>query len=532
MKRLFLLLLCFFCFGCGTDADAQWSAPELVETNTFTDTTFTTIERVRLALNKDKIHLIFGRALPTKWSLPTDIFHTTKSRNGVGTTWSTPLPVAVTPFPSTSASITLDTNGVAHVVWGDAIMIPDSPSRWLTRLLYVNNSAGAWSMPDTLVQYPETNSPLGSQVDFIGKVTVDSRNRLCFPFRNIISLNPFDSITTLYARRDNGRWQFKSITNVIDPTELCIPIYDDTIRIVTIGGQRIAGDLNSIFTHRSNNDGASWSNRQLVNGSGRNAGFFPQMFQDKKRRLHIIWQKDLTGDLFPETVWHCYSDDGGNTWTQPVSVAPSIQGNFHSYVNAIIDNNGGLHLVFLVAPTFTSPEPSRLYYLNWNGSRWSDTVRLATGGIFSYDIAVDDNRQVHVAWCGYSGNLIPRGSGMSRQGGIYYMTRDIATSSAPEAVSGKPQSFQLAQNYPNPFNPSTIISYQLPISSDVKLVVYDVLGREVQTLVNARQAAGRYQAPFNAQGLASGVYFYRLSASPSSSQAGAFIETKKMMLVK
>ncbi len=89
----------------------------------------------------------------------------------------------------------------------------------------------------------------------------------------------------------------------------------------------------------------------------------------------------------------------------------------------------------------------------------------------------------------------------------------------------QPRTFELSQNYPNPFNPSTVISYQLPISSEVSLKVYDMLGRELQTLVNTRQDAGRYAVLFNATSLASGLYFYRL-------QAGTFVETRKMTLVK
>ncbi len=97
--------------------------------------------------------------------------------------------------------------------------------------------------------------------------------------------------------------------------------------------------------------------------------------------------------------------------------------------------------------------------------------------------------------------------------------------------------YRLAQNYPNPFNPSTIISYQLPTTSNVSLKVFDMLGREVQTLVNTRQAAGLYQVEFKPQNLSSGAYFYRLQASSSGSPAGgagtqSFIETKKMTLVK
>jgi subtilisin family serine protease len=88
-----------------------------------------------------------------------------------------------------------------------------------------------------------------------------------------------------------------------------------------------------------------------------------------------------------------------------------------------------------------------------------------------------------------------------------------------------PKEFALAQNYPNPFNPSTIISYQLPSASDVRLELYDVLGRKISTLVNARQSAGYYNYTLNAANLATGIYFYRL-------QAGNFVQTKKMLLVK
>jgi hypothetical protein len=94
-----------------------------------------------------------------------------------------------------------------------------------------------------------------------------------------------------------------------------------------------------------------------------------------------------------------------------------------------------------------------------------------------------------------------------------------------EVQAGTPKAFALMQNYPNPFNPSTVISYQLPVSSQIILKVYDVLGREVKTLVNEHKVAGSYTANFDASKYASGVYFYRL-------QAGSFVQTKKMLLVK
>ncbi len=101
----------------------------------------------------------------------------------------------------------------------------------------------------------------------------------------------------------------------------------------------------------------------------------------------------------------------------------------------------------------------------------------------------------------------------------------LSTSSAESETTARPTTYDLAQNYPNPFNPSTTIRYQLPETAVVSLKVYDLLGRQVATLVNERQAAGGYTVTFNAANLSSGTYLYRL-------QAGNFVETKKMMLVK
>jgi hypothetical protein len=96
---------------------------------------------------------------------------------------------------------------------------------------------------------------------------------------------------------------------------------------------------------------------------------------------------------------------------------------------------------------------------------------------------------------------------------------------AVEKVSSLPAEFALEQNYPNPFNPSTAISYQLSAVSFVTLKVFDALGREVATLVQAEQSAGRYRVTFDAGNLTSGTYFYRL-------QAGNSVDTKKLLLVK
>ncbi|MER3522964.1 MAG: hypothetical protein C4326_02580 [Ignavibacteria bacterium] len=94
-----------------------------------------------------------------------------------------------------------------------------------------------------------------------------------------------------------------------------------------------------------------------------------------------------------------------------------------------------------------------------------------------------------------------------------------------ERTEPTPRDIALYQNYPNPFNPTTIIKFQLPSSSFVSLKVYDVLGREVRTLVNGVQEPGFTSVEFDAGDLPSGVYCCRLGA-------GEFVATKKMLLIR
>jgi hypothetical protein len=88
-----------------------------------------------------------------------------------------------------------------------------------------------------------------------------------------------------------------------------------------------------------------------------------------------------------------------------------------------------------------------------------------------------------------------------------------------------PTHFSLDQNYPNPFNPATTISFTLPSKSFVSLKVFDILGREVATIISEEMSAGSYSRQWNAANMSSGIYFYRL-------QAGTFIETKKLVLLR
>jgi hypothetical protein len=106
---------------------------------------------------------------------------------------------------------------------------------------------------------------------------------------------------------------------------------------------------------------------------------------------------------------------------------------------------------------------------------------------------------------------------------LFVGTIEFTVTNVEDGVA--PYNFELAQNYPNPFNPSTTIKYTLSEGTNVSLKVFDMLGREVATLVNKHQNAGSHSVNFDASNLASGLYVYTINA-------GSFTSSKKMMLMK
>jgi hypothetical protein len=133
---------------------------------------------------------------------------------------------------------------------------------------------------------------------------------------------------------------------------------------------------------------------------------------------------------------------------------------------------------------------------------------------------LDAGRAFNVRWQ-EGGSVVYDDTGIDRTSG---MTFGLLTAIGDEAGE-IPAAFELRQNFPNPFNPSTVIQYGLPRESHVTLDVYNVVGELVARLVDDRQSPGRHSVTFDATGLATGLYVYRLSA-------GGTTFTNKMMLVK
>jgi photosystem II stability/assembly factor-like uncharacterized protein len=193
------------------------------------------------------------------------------------------------------------------------------------------------------------------------------------------------------------------------------------------------------------------------------------------------------------------STDGGDSWsTEDMSFLPFTPLLFAyvpGTVNSYLLTNG-------MRPGFSSTAGSA--YTTNGGDTWNTVDLGVSRGLSSFASPT-------VGWS------------PGDNGTVYKWTGDLLVSvRESEAIAN---TFRLDQNYPNPFNPSTVIRFTIPYSQFAVLTMYDVLGREVRTLVHEKLQAGSYETTFDATGLASGVYFYRL-------QVGEFVQTKRLVLLR
>ncbi len=261
-----------------------------------------------------------------------------------------------------------------------------------------------------------------------------------------------------------------------------------------------------IYYKRSTDGGSSWgADTRLTNNTA--SSLYPSIAVSGSN-VHIAWTDNRNGPL---SILYKRSTNGGTSWGSDIAM---VKHNQYSVFPSLAVNGSIVHLVF----HNLSNNLDICYKISTNsGATWQTQVQLTTNPSNSQipSIAVSGSN-IHVSFRD------------DRDGNaeIYYKRFiGTATGRPTEISNNNPESFSLSQNYPNPFNPSTKIKFALPNSSFAKLVIYDALGRVVETLVNEQLNAGKYEAVWKADRFSSGVYYYELTS-------GEFRQTNKMLLIK
>ncbi|MCW8995620.1 MAG: T9SS type A sorting domain-containing protein [Psychromonas sp.] len=317
---------------------------------------------------------------------------------------------------------------------------------------------------------------------------------------------------------NNGQFAFARSTNA--PDSQATPVFEFSTQI-NLGGQfsSYAGP---------NPDGLLGQTIVACDYSG----------QSGDSTVYVLSSVDPPG-ADPLDVNFIQSTNRGLSWSSPVRINDDSGTSAWQWFGTMsVAPNGRIDVVWLDTRDDPGTYMSSLYYSfsEDNGQTWSQNERLSTAfnphvgwpqqnKMGDYFDMISDEEGVSLAWAGT----------FNGEEDIYYSR----ISQMPVSINNGqdnnriPKIFSLYQNYPNPFNPSTKIKFTIPSviaretkqSQLVTLKIYDVLGNEISTLVNEEKAAGNYEVDFIADGLPSGIYFYKL-------QAGSFVETKKMILLK
>jgi hypothetical protein len=323
-------------------------------------------------------------------------------------------------------------------------------------------------------------------------------------------------------------------------------------------------DLADVMFARSTNGGVTFSSPIKINddASTNNYQWFGTMSVAPNGRIDVIWldTRDNPG-TYLSSLYYSNSKDGGLTWSVNERLSGSFdphlgwpqQNKMGDYFDMISDNQGAFlswagtfngeqdvyfsriidstSIVPVELVSFTSSIEGNKVSLNWL------TASELNNRGFEIERSVDNVTWVAVGFSEGKGtttetqyyNFIDDISGQSFKKYFYRLKHvdfngNFRYSDVTEVIK-VPSQFNLAQNYPNPFNPNTTIKYAISNPQLVTLKIYDVLGKDVTTLVNQMQSGGDYEVEFNAEELGSGVYYYQL-------KAGEFVSTKKMILIK
>lgn len=308
------------------------------------------------------------------------------------------------------------------------------------------------------------------------------------------------------AGLNGGSWDLSIQFNADDFVEGTFDIDEDFITPAREGNETYLAtiDISDYRPQFFRDENGTWTKTVLEEYSGIFNNSDVRLVTDSEGDTYLMWMHETDDDdRFIYTILD------GDSYSDPVSI--------------ILEQNPAGNL-FGYTVDRTTKEFHFFYNRSFNSNSYLITVN-DDGTYFETEIpdlgVVYGKRALHA-----NNGYVSLVTGSESQQKIFVTTGNPSeTGTSNEVDSETPNQFSLHQNYPNPFNPSTIISYQLTGNSEVSLKVFDMLGREVATLVNERKTAGEHEVTFDAFGLPSGVYIYQLKAEE-------FQQTRKMVLVK
>jgi Secretion system C-terminal sorting domain len=337
---------------------------------------------------------------------------------------------------------------------------------------------------------------------------------------------------------------------------------NDNIYLLCSVQPNSGSDPLDVMFARSTNEGATWSSPVRVNDDASTSAYqwFGTMSVAPTGRIDVIWldTRDHPG-TYISALYYSYSTDAGVTWSTNERLSdyfdPHVgwpnQDKMGDYFHMVSDSNGArlawaatfnneedVYYSYITSGavpveliSFSASAAANVVTLNWQtatetNNRGFEIERSTTNTTWSA-IGFREGKGTTTEPQQYSYTDKLSGTNTSK---LYYRLKQIDFNGSFEysniaEVNFSPLSFSLSQNYPNPFNPSTKIKYSIPQASKVVVKVFDMLGKEISTLVNDEKQAGTYELTWNAENLPSGVYYYRISS-------GNYTAVKKMILMK
>jgi len=391
---------------------------------------------------------------------------------------------AFSEYPSLTVS-----GSIVHVVWND-----NRDGNF--EIYYKRSTDGGvtWGQDSRL-----TNNPAFSQIP---SVSVSGS------LVDVVWIDTRDGNYEIYSKR-SADWGLswgadtRLTNNSADSQPPSVSVSGSVVHVVWHENR---GGNDKIYYKRSTDGGVSWgADTRLTNDPAYSTNASVTVSGSV---VHVVWRDERDGN---DEIYYKRSTDGGVSWGADTRLTNDPAG---SWSPSLSISGQVVHVVWEDAR-----DGNEIYYKRSTdgGVSWGADTRLTNDLADSYGASVTVSGQVvHVVWTDER-DFFPE---------IYYKRDPTGNSIGIININSEiPKEFSLSQNYPNPFNPSTKIRFALPKSSFATLVVYDMLGREMETLVNEQLNAGTYEADWSADKFASGVYYYKLVA-------GDFAGTKKMILVK